>query len=86
MKTVNLFSNAIKMRREQILDRIERLDLKIGNCHPISHWLTNYEIIGRKNGYSEEQIIEYKKYIDLFADFFAAGNPSVRFEQLRSKA
>lgn len=30
MKTVNLFSNAIKMRREQILDRFERLDQRVG--------------------------------------------------------
>ena len=34
----------------------------------ISHWLENYEEIGRKKGYTEEQIIEYKKYIDIIAE------------------
>ena len=34
--------------------------------HTFAVWLTNYEAIGRKNGYTEDQIKEYKAIIDLF--------------------
>ncbi len=35
--------------------------------HTPQAWLANIEMFGRKKGYSKEQIAEYKKYIDLFA-------------------
>lgn len=41
--------------------------IKIG-CqeHPFDYWLSNFEEIGKLNSYSQEQISEYKMYIDLF--------------------
>ncbi len=44
--------------------------IKIG-CHEFSigYWLENYEEIGRKNKYTEEEIKEYKTYIDLLISF-----------------
>ena len=33
--------------------------------HTFDEWLSNYEEIGRKHEYSEDEIKEYKRYIDL---------------------
>lgn len=35
---------------------------------PISEWLENYEKIGRENEYSNEEILEYKEYIDIMKE------------------
>ena len=44
------------------------INIKIG-CqeHGVDYWLKNYERIGKIKGYSDEQIAEYKLYIDLAA-------------------
>ena len=34
----------------------------------IQHWQEKYKEIGQRENYSDQQITEYKKYIDLFAD------------------
>ena len=45
--------------------------LKIGcHSHTIQWWLDNYRIIGQKEGYTPDQIKEYKKYIDLFKSLY----------------
>ena len=31
-------------------------------------WQENFKSVGKSNNYSDEQIIEYKRYIDLFSD------------------
>ncbi len=42
-------------------------NLKIGReIHPIGYWVENYKVIGKKNNYTKDEIIEYKMYIDLF--------------------
>ena len=38
---------------------------------PVEHWLENYQVIGEKHNYTPEQIIEYRGYIDLCAQFLA---------------
>ncbi len=41
-------------------------DIKIGcQCHDGEYWLKNFERIGKIEGYSDDQIAEYKMYIDL---------------------
>lgn len=47
--------------------------LKIG-CHErtIVQWQTVYERVGKQERYSEEQIAEYKRYIDLAAAMYPA--------------
>ena len=35
--------------------------------HTLEHWLENYAEIGKNNGYSDDQIEEYKRYIDIMA-------------------
>ena len=49
--------------------------IKIG-CqeHNPKFWLDNFESIGSSNNYSPQQIIEYKRYIDLFAQVIAEHN------------
>ena len=49
--------------------------VKIG-CqeHDPQFWLDNFESIGIENDYSQEQIVEYKRYIDLFAQVIAEHN------------
>ena len=43
-------------------------DLYIGCIKmPVNKWLEKYEEIGMKEGYTPEQIKEYKKYIDMIA-------------------
>ena len=44
------------------------INIKIG-CqeHDVDYWLKNYERIGKIEKYSDEQIAEYKLYIDLAA-------------------
>jgi len=32
--------------------------------HSLEYWLIAWDIIGKKNGYTEEQLKEYKNYID----------------------
>ena len=40
--------------------------LKIGCYHySLVYWLIMFDTIGRENGYTEQQIVEYKKYMDL---------------------
>jgi hypothetical protein len=29
----------------------------------VEHWLEHYEKIGKRNGYSDEQIVEYRRYL-----------------------
>ena len=41
--------------------------------HTISHWQENFRKIGESYNYSEKQISEYKKYIDLFSASFEEG-------------
>ena len=36
--------------------------------HTIEAWLSDYKKIGAANGYTHNQIKEYKRYIDLFAE------------------
>ena len=36
---------------------------------PVEHWLENYQVIGEKHNYTQEQIAEYKAYIDTCATF-----------------
>ena len=44
-------------------------NIKIGcQCHDVDWWLSNYERVGRIEGYSYAQIKEYKMYIDLAAE------------------
>ena len=38
------------------------------NVMTISEWTEKYEHIGRESGYTSDQISEYKRYIDLFAE------------------
>ena len=42
--------------------------------HSPKHWLSHFEVIGKKNGYSCEQIKEYKMYIDLFCQILPESN------------
>jgi hypothetical protein len=35
--------------------------------HTISEWMKEFRDIGNRNGYSPDQIAEYKRYLDLFA-------------------
>jgi len=37
-------------------------------------WQENFESVGKSNGYTDAQIVEYKRYIDLFAAVFAERN------------
>jgi hypothetical protein len=37
--------------------------------HPPSHWLSHYKTIGKKNGYSPEQIAEYGAILSLFKNW-----------------
>ena len=42
--------------------------IKIGCIEKtVDEWLLEYEKIGKKNNYTDEQIEEYKKYIDMIA-------------------
>ena len=42
--------------------------LTIGcQVHTIKSWLEHYRSIGKANGYTDAQIAEYKRYIDIFA-------------------
>ena len=44
--------------------------LSIGcHCEPINWWIENYELMGKGEGYSESEILEYKTYIDLAKTF-----------------
>lgn len=46
----------------------ESIWLGIGcEFHPIEWWIENFESVGKSEGYTTEQIAEYKLYIDLFA-------------------
>ena len=48
------------------------MNIKIGcHEHDVEYWLANFERIGRIEGYSDEQIKEYKMYIDLAATMTA---------------
>lgn len=40
--------------------------------HTFEEWLEKYDEIGRNNNYSDEDITEYKKYIDLAASLIKA--------------
>lgn len=40
--------------------------------HSVEHWLKHFHNIGKSNGYTSEQIDEYKAYIDLFANVINA--------------
>jgi hypothetical protein len=35
----------------------------------ISEWKNKHVEIGKENGYTDEQIAEYKKYIDIIANY-----------------
>ena len=37
-------------------------------------WQENFESVGKSNGYTDAQIVEYKRYIDLFAAVLAERN------------
>jgi hypothetical protein len=43
-------------------------------CHTLEHWLTNYEQIGIKNGYSNKEINRYKRFMKAIrkSDFFVS--------------
>jgi hypothetical protein len=44
-------------------------NIQIGcKCGSVDWWLENYEQIGKSEGYTQEQIKEYKRYIDLAAE------------------
>lgn len=41
--------------------------IQIGfHCKTVKWWVENYKDIGKKEGYSEEEIAEYGAYIELF--------------------
>jgi hypothetical protein len=42
--------------------------------HTVAEWLSDYETIGKNNGYTVEQVAEYKQYIDMCAVFSPAGD------------
>ena len=47
-------------------------EIRIGcHVHDIKYWLDNFEQIGKNNGYSEEQIRRYGKFIKSCANDFA---------------
>jgi carbonic anhydrase/acetyltransferase-like protein (isoleucine patch superfamily) len=43
-------------------------EITIGcECHPVTDWLEKYETIGKRYGYSEQQLQEYVRYIRMAA-------------------
>jgi hypothetical protein len=43
-------------------------EIKIGcHIHTIKSWIAHYKSIGNANGYSDAEIIEYKRYIDILS-------------------
>ena len=49
--------------------------IKIGcQCHDVEYWLKNFERVGKIEGYTTEQIKEYKRYIDVAAAMIADAN------------
>ena len=49
--------------------------LKIGRYeYPLAYWLIMYDTIGQEEGYTEEQIKEYKSYIDMLKQFYKWGS------------
>ena len=56
--------------------------LKIGcEAHPIARWEQDYIAIGVSNGYTKEQIREYKGYIDLFAARAALSQSTPNYQE-----
>jgi hypothetical protein len=39
----------------------------------VEHWLEHYETIGKRNGYSDEQIAEYRRYLQWVSDLLLRG-------------
>lgn len=68
---VKLQKNFYIVDSKHILTYTGNNTLSIG-CHnyTIKEWLDNFEIIGKKENYTQEQIKEYKQYI-LMAEQFA---------------
>jgi hypothetical protein len=45
--------------------------LSIGcHCKEIDWWIDNYEAVGKREDYSENEITEYKTYIELAKTFY----------------
>jgi len=46
-------------------------------CHqmPILEWLEKYELIGQTEGYTANEIIEYKLYLDFIAQWIEKVQP-----------
>ena len=59
-------------RHYMIYNEIDREPaISIGcECRTIKEWLENYEEIGKANGYTHDQIIEYCGHIRYFANYY----------------
>ena len=75
LRNANLIGAYLK-RLIEINGSVHRLQyynnqLRIG-CYeyPLAYWLIMYDTIGRENDYTEEQIREYKAYMDMLKQFY----------------
>ena len=63
------------------LTTASRTEITVGcERHPVTEWLTRYEEIGGRHGYTPEQIEEYGIYLKMAAEWLAKLPPQEAME------